>query len=562
MKWIVNAGIAIKFYVVVTILALVTLFVAGQAVLALRTYDHQVELIQRASQRAVVGERANALVLAVVMDSRGVYMSRDRAEAERFAKPLLATLKQFEARLGEWRALVDPADMPQFQKVEKAGLDFVRFRTELARLGVEVSAAAGREYGDNDANRANRQELNKEIQALADTNNATINRLADELGRYQRSVLVQLGAITLAGILIGVALAAVVALGLVARPIGRITHTMTALAEGRLDTEVPDADRRDEVGRMAGAVVVFKENAIAARAAEEAKRVEQEQKEQRRQAVETLTAEFGQGMDEVVRGLRGTSASMQGSASTMTAVAAGTAERSDQVAQAAQSASENVQTVAAAAEELAASIGEIGRRVTESAGIAQRAVDEAGRTDTAVQGLADAAQKIGEVVRLISDIASQTNLLALNATIEAARAGDAGKGFAVVASEVKNLANQTARATEDITQQIQAIQAATGDAVAAIGGIGRTISEISHVSTGIASAVEEQNAAAAEIASNVQAAATSTTLVSTNIADVRESAGRTGSTAREVAENAGTLARSSERLEAEVRRFLERVNAA
>ncbi len=562
MTWLSHIRITAKVHVVVGILALVAAVVAGQSLLALRTYDAQVELIQRASKRAVVGERVNGLVLATVMESRGVYMSKDKAEAEKFAKPLLGDLKQLDLRLGEWKALVEPQDAANFGKVETAARDFIRFRTELARLGTEVSAAAAREFGDNDANRSNRQALNKAVQDLADTNNKAIDRMAAELAAYQRSTVIEVIAIAGIGILVGAGLASLIAIGFVARPVGRLTQTMKDLAGGDTAIEVPAADRRDEIGDMARAVVVFRENAIRASEAEAAKRADEAQREERRRALETLTKSFGETMDQVVRTLSGTATEMQASAETMSRLSSSTEARSSTVAQASHTTSSNVQTVAAAAEELSSSIGEIGRQVAESAKVAQRAVDEANRTDQSVQSLADGAQKIGEVVRLINDIASQTNLLALNATIEAARAGEAGKGFAVVASEVKSLANQTAKATEEIAAQIQGIQSATQAAVEAIGGITRTIGEMSHISTGIASAVEQQDAAAREIAQNVQMAAAGTDEVSSNIAGVRESVTETGAAARAVLVAAEGLARHSSTLECQVGDFLVRVEAA
>ncbi len=253
---------------------------------------------------------------------------------------------------------------------------------------------------------------------------------------------------------------------------------------------------------------------------------------------------------------------MRGAAEDMTLKAEQTTQQATTVAAASEEASVNVQTVASAAEELNASVAEITRQVAASTKITNQAVDEARATNAQVEGLAKAAQKIGEVVKLISDIAGQTNLLALNATIEAARAGEAGKGFAVVASEVKNLANQTAKATEDIISQVTAIQAETQGAVEAIQRIGNTISTINEISTAIASAVEEQGAATREIARNVQEASAGTSEVSSNILHVTETAKQTGATAKQMQDNSNALVQHSDTLRGEVDGFLTSIRAA
>ena len=268
---------------------------------------------------------------------------------------------------------------------------------------------------------------------------------------------------------------------------------------------------------------------------------------------------FEQSVKGMVEIVASAATQLQSTARTMEGTANGTSEQATTVAAAADEAATNVQTVASAAEELASSIAEISRQVAQSTQIAGAAVDEAQRTNSMVQGLADAAQKIGEVVSLINDIASQTNLLALNATIEAARAGEAGKGFAVVASEVKNLANQTAKATDEISAQIGGIQTATKDAVGAIEGIGGTIGEINEIASAIAAAVEEQGAATQEIARNVEQAASGTTQVTQNISEVTQAASETGQAAGQVLDAASELSQQSEKLNGEVHRFLDQI---
>jgi len=364
---------------------------------------------------------------------------------------------------------------------------------------------------------------------------------------------------------VGLALAALIMVLMnrgVVKPIVSMTNAMRQLATGDTTVEIPAVGQQDEVGQMAGAVQVFKDNRIEADRLAEAQRTEQAQKERRTALVNDLTRQFEAQVGSLVGQVSAAATELQATAGSMTGTAESTTRQATTVAAAAEEASVNVQTVAASAEELAASIAEIARQVGQSAQVAGRAVEDARRTDSVVRALADSAQKIGEVVGLISDIAGQTNLLALNATIEAARAGDAGKGFAVVASEVKNLASQTARATEDISKQIAQIQGATKEAVASIEGIGTTIAEVSQIAAAIAAAVDEQGAATQEIARNVQQAAAGTQEVTTNIAGVSEDANNTGAAATQVLGAAGELSRQAEQLSAEVGRFISGVKAA
>jgi methyl-accepting chemotaxis protein len=362
--------------------------------------------------------------------------------------------------------------------------------------------------------------------------------------------------------------AAVLAIGLmfaraISGPIASMTNSMGILAGGDLEAEIPEQGRTDEIGEMASAVQVFKDNAIRA------KQMEAEQEEQERRAAEEKKAMMNKMADGfeasvggIVQSVSSAATELKSSSESMATTAEQTTTQATTVASASEQASSNVQTVASAAEELSSSITEISRQVTQSSEIAGRAVKNAKETDDKIQGLAEAAGKIGEVVEMITGIAEQTNLLALNATIEAARAGEAGKGFAVVASEVKNLANQTAKATEQISGQVNGIQDATKDAVTSIQHIGKTIREVDEIASAIAAAVEEQGAATQEIARNVEQAAVGTQEVSSNIAGVTQAAGESTSAAQQIQSASGELSQQSEMLRAEVDKFMNEVRVS
>ncbi|MDZ5649180.1 methyl-accepting chemotaxis protein [Nitrospirillum sp. BR 11828] len=357
-------------------------------------------------------------------------------------------------------------------------------------------------------------------------------------------------------------LAALMLSGAIAAPIAALTDRMRRLAEGDRGITVDGLQRRDEVGAMARALEVFKQNAIEADRLAAEQRQAEEAKLRRAQAVDRLIQGFDGAVAGILEAVSGAATQLDSTAQSMADVAERTKAQATATAAAAEQTSANVQTVASAAEEMTSSIQEISRQAARSSTVASEAAQAANQSDVLVQGLADAAQRIGTVVELIQAIAGQTNLLALNATIEAARAGDAGKGFAVVASEVKGLANQTARATEDIARQIQEMQEATGGVVAAIQGISGTIEEVNGISATISAAVEEQNATTLEIARNVTQAAQGTEEVSSNIARVTGAAGETGAAASQVLAAARSLGSQSNALRSEVVRFLAEIRAA
>jgi methyl-accepting chemotaxis protein len=346
-------------------------------------------------------------------------------------------------------------------------------------------------------------------------------------------------------------------------PLGAMTRAMALLAGGDLAVEIPSRGKADEIGDMAKAIGVFKDNMIETeRLRAEQGQIEARQAESRKADMARLADQFEQAIGEIVDTVSSASSELEASAGTLTATATRAQDLSTEVQSASQEASANVQAVASATEELSSSVTEIARQVQESARIASDAVSQASRTNNRVSELSKAAARIGDVVELISTIAGQTNLLALNATIEAARAGEAGRGFAVVASEVKALAEQTAKATGEIAQQVSGIQAATEESVGSIREISDTIARLSEISSTVAAAVEEQGAATQEISRNVQQAAQGTQRVSTNIGDVQRGASDTGSASSQVLSAARSLSADSNRLKVEVAKFLSTVQAA
>jgi methyl-accepting chemotaxis protein len=383
-----------------------------------------------------------------------------------------------------------------------------------------------------------------------------------DIAAEYRSVLARLAGV---GLVIMLAVAAIawlinrnIAVSLIS-----LKAKMERLAQGDLSVELGETARGDEVGDMARAVRVFKDNAQSMQRLETERAEMKERAEaEKRQGLADLAASFEERVRSIVDAVSKAASEMLATARSLSSSAEGTRQQALAVASGATQATTNVQTVAAAAEELSSSIAEIGRQVVQAANTAKMAADQGQKTNASVASLAEAAQRIGEVVSLINDIASQTNLLALNATIEAARAGEAGKGFAVVASEVKSLATQTAKATDDIRAQIVSIQGETHNAVAAIRSISETILAVNEISSSIASAVEEQTAATQEITRNVQQAAGGTRDVSKNITGVSEAVDKAGNAAAAVTHAADGLAAQANALRHEVDQFLARLRAA
>lgn len=492
------------------------------------------------------------------------YLMEGRLNANTFLTRGLARARvRAETRFRQMNKVVDELDTltqgrpyrAAFDRIRADSLDYFKVFQQYAELHRELDELLGGDIQQSGAAMAAAAE------AIDNSAEADQRRIEQATASLIGSMSVVVLLLSLCGLVIGVVLAWLIGRGL-SRPVVGLTGVMGRLANGDHGVDIPGTERGDELGRMAQAVLVFKENMIRAKELAEQEAASQAQREARARTIEQLTAAFDREASLAMNTVASAATEMQATASSMTAAAEETSAQATAVAAASEQASASVQTVASAAEELSASIGEISRQVSHSAEIASTAVAEVERTNVQVQGLTEAAQRIGDVVQLITDIAGQTNLLALNATIEAARAGDAGKGFAVVASEVKSLANATARATEQITGQIAAVQQATREAVTAIQSIGSTIGQISEISTLIAAAVEQQGAATQEIAHNVVQASAGTSEVSSNIAGVSQAAASTGAAAEQVLGVASELSEQAELLRSKVEAFLAAVNAA
>jgi methyl-accepting chemotaxis protein len=551
--------IAGKMYLTSAILVFVAIVIGGWGIQSLNSYNRIVDEMHDTAHRAVLAERVNGLILAVVMDSRGIYMARNQEEAEKFAVPLLRTLDKLRATMNEWKGAARAEDLPQLGAIDAAVEQFVTFRTELARLARAGQLAEARAFGDNDANRRVRKALNDLIVVAAVNADEEVKHTEEVVAAdyaFRRNLMIALLA---GGVLAGLAVVHFISRYHLVRPIRQITAVMNGLANGQLEVEIPASRHADEIGEMFAAVTVWKGNAIRRRELMVRSEAERKARERRAERVKQLTGTFDNVVSATVTELVGAVEQLESNSTLMAGIAEQAAGRANGVLNASHSASVNVQTVAAAAEELTLSIREIGHQAEVSREVAVSATNDARETDALVQSLATAAQRIGDVVGVISNIASQTNLLALNATIEAARAGDAGKGFAVVAHEVKALANQTARATDEIAPQIQAVQAATSQAVKALQGICGTIQSMNEIAGSIAAAVEQQTAATQEIARSVQEASGGTRDVADHAQGVLAGARDTDQASRNVASAATTLASQAHKLREDVHDFLSSV---
>ena len=551
-----------RLYGVFGLLATVALCAALVAFVSIRSYEAKVVEAGYATDAARQAERVNGRVYQVVMDSRGLYLAANPAAAARFAGEMRRALEALEREMNIWRPLVAPEAHDGFAQLDAAVTDFIRFRRQLADAGEREGAGTADRMGNNETARANRKAVNDTLDVAAGAAAVRADTLVDNAAADAR----RLGRLLLGGTASAVLVALILGLLIVRRtalvPAASLAASLDGMAGGDLSTPVAGANRADEFGRMARAADGFRVGLRRAAEADAVTRAEAEAGARGAKALAAAAADFEQGALVALGALGEAANGMGASASELRALAAESATNGDGVADASFKADRGVQSVAAATEQLSASVREITNQVAEAASVAHRAAQEAHATDETVRALSEGAQHIGDVVRLISSIADQTNLLALNATIEAARAGEAGKGFSVVASEVKNLAAQTARATEEIGQQITQMQAATAQAVRAIQGIGVTVGRSSEIATSIAVAVEQQGAATAEIARSAASAADSTVDLGKRAGAVRDAASRTDQHAGGLADAARTVDMRIVQMQRTVEKFLSCVRAA
>jgi methyl-accepting chemotaxis protein len=563
-RWIANIKISRKMLIASGVaIALPSLM----APVALQSLGQQSQLIERlttvdAQKSATIAALVRAIPEASSLTNRIIALASNSSEKDAIAKLTAEMNKHF----ADATALVTKlAASPLTDKERQAVTDIAKNLKSYADSSGKVAAMAPGDGATAYMISGNGEkfyaDLSTKLNELLDIESAQAAAAHDRSTNDDATTRLVFIALAAAAVIIAIFVNLLIARAITGS-ITRLAASTVRLAQGDVGVAIEGADRKDEIGGMAGALGTFKQNAIEKARIEEEQQARHAQAASRQQAIEAAIAGFEGQVGTALQALGSASSEMKNTAEKLSSTAETSNRQVTTVASAAEEASSNVETVAAASEELSASISEIGQQVSRAASITDRAVDEARQTDTTVQGLSAAAQKIGEVVQLINDIASQTNLLALNATIEAARAGEAGKGFAVVAAEVKSLAAQTAKATEDISTQIAAVQSVTGDTVGAIKRIGGTIGEVSAVATSIASAVEQQGAATKEISRNTQQAAQGTREVSSNIVGVAEGATATGSTAQAVKSAAESLAEQTARLRGEVDDFLAKIRAA
>ncbi|MGV6873713.1 methyl-accepting chemotaxis protein [Pseudochelatococcus sp. B33] len=551
-----------KILSIITITILFLIFISLSSIYISQSQTQKTQDIENILRRVTYGERFNRLISVVVMESRGIYMSRTPAEVQSFSQNIRDTLAEIDGLLAQWREIVPENRRPDFDRFAERATAFKTFRLELVDKAMTEGPAAAALLGNNQTNRQSRIDLQQYMDTIIEQNARAADAIDAEINALSAWAVNFIILVTAISLLSSFIFALALGTSQLGRPLARLAGALERVGKGDYDIEFPDRPGRDEIGDIWR---ILKRVVQSLREGEELKRAQLETDHRNAAERQALLTELANSFEDsvlgVVRSFSGAAERLQESAMRLGALSDRTDRQSTVVAAASGQATANVETVATAAEELSGSIREISAQVTTAASVAGEALNHAHATTATVNGLAMRAQRIGEAVSLINDIASQTNLLALNATIEAARAGEAGRGFAVVASEVKNLAEQTGKATDEISTQIRDIQDATGEVVSAISSISAVIGQLSSISTSIASAVDEQGAATAEIARNVAQAAVGTSEVTQNIATVSGAVSETRDASTQILHAAGELTSQSDTLREQVDGFIARVRA-
>ncbi|HTM81797.1 methyl-accepting chemotaxis protein [Asticcacaulis sp.] len=555
--------IKLRILALVAGFAIMAAAITGLGLVTINDYNRMLQTADKAQDNAYRGEHLNRLVTAAVMESRGVYMSKDTTEASKYADGVDKQLDSIAGLMTEWKAGLKPGELPEFAAVETKAGEFITLRRELARLGREATPADASALGNNDTNRENRKAFQASIDAMVKTIKGNLETSKSDMAKYQHTRVWQFLLMAATGTLLLIGASLWVAIKSISRPLHHVTESVMRISEGAYDTAVPEAKGKDEISSLWRSIRTLRDRAaegetLKAHQQEEEMRIAENMRDERNR----IASEFETSMGELARRFAASSRTVADSAKSLTHAADDASARVQSVNIAAVDAANNVQNVAAATEELSASVNEINEQVTRTSQVTQLAVDEAAKTEAAIATLSTAAEQIGEVINLIQAIAAQTNLLALNATIESARAGEAGKGFAVVASEVKQLAQQTAKATDEIRSKIGEIQSATSITVSSIDTIVRTIEQIGGLTTAIAASVEQQGYATQEIASNTNRAADGTREVTGHMAGVGDAATQTGEAAQSLLGLSSDLENRSEDLQHEVMAFVGRLRTA